>query len=172
MNDLKQVVIYTDGACSGNPGPGGYGVVMLCNGHRRELSGGFRLTTNNRMEMLAVIEALRALKDRCAVKLHSDSRYVIDAIQQGWAERWRANGWMRNKKEKAVNPDLWAQLLDLCAQHQVELVWVRGHAGNVENECCDRLAVAASLQPNLPVDEGYLAASSGQGAAGSGRLFQ
>src|SRR5215213_10137267 len=114
MSDLKQVVIYTDGACSGNPGPGGYGVVMLYNGHRKELSGGFRLTTNNRMEMLAAIEGLRTLKDRCEVRLHSDSQYVINGIKQGWAERWRANGWMRNKKDKAVNPDLWAQLLDLC----------------------------------------------------------
>lgn len=155
MTDLRQVVIYTDGACSGNPGPGGYGVVMLYNGYRKELSGGFRLTTNNRMEMLAVIEALRSLKDRCAVTLHSDSQYVINAIQQGWAKRWRANGWMRNKKEKAINPDLWAQLLDLCAQHQVEFIWVRGHSGNIENERCDVLAVAAAQQRDLPADEVY-----------------
>ena len=155
MSDLKQVVIYTDGACSGNPGPGGYGAVLLSGGHRKELSGGFRLTTNNRMEMLAAIEALRSLKDRCAVKLHTDSQYVVNAIQQGWAKRWQANGWMRNKKEKAVNPDMWAQLLELCKQHDVEFIWVRGHAGNVENERCDELAVEAARQRNLPVDEGY-----------------
>ena len=155
MSDLKRVVIYTDGACSGNPGPGGYGVVMLYDGYRKELSGGFRLTTNNRMEMLAAIEGLRALKERCAVTLYSDSQYLINAIQQGWAVRWRANGWMRNKKEKAVNPDLWAQLLDLCARHEVEFVWVRGHAGNVENERCDQLAVAASQHRDLPADEVY-----------------
>ena len=155
MSDPKKVVIYTDGACSGNPGPGGYGVVMLYNGYRKELSGGFRRTTNNRMEMLAAIEGLRALNDRCAVTLYSDSQYLINAIQQGWAVRWRANGWMRNKKEKAVNPDLWAQLLDLCARHQVEFVWVRGHAGNVENERCDQLAVAAAQQRDLPADEMY-----------------
>jgi ribonuclease HI len=155
MSDAKKVVIYTDGACSGNPGPGGYGVVMLYNGYRKELSGGFRLTTNNRMEMLAAIEGLRALNDRCAVTLYSDSQYLINAIQRGWAVRWRANGWMRNKKEKAVNPDLWAQLLDLCARHQVEFVWVRGHAGNVENERCDQLAVAAAQQRDLPADEMY-----------------
>lgn len=155
MNDLKQVVIYTDGACSGNPGPGGYGVVLLFNGHRKELSGGFRKTTNNRMELLGAIEGLRALKDRCAVKLHTDSQYVVNAIEKGWAAKWRANGWMRNKKERAVNPDLWEQLLQLCQQHKVQFVWVRGHAGNVENERCDVLAVAASQQPNLPVDEGY-----------------
>lgn len=155
MTDLKQVVIYTDGACSGNPGPGGYGAVLLYNGHRKELSGGFRLTTNNRMEMLAVIEALRSLKDRCAVKLHSDSQYVINAIEKGWAAKWKANGWMRNKKDKAVNPDLWQQLLDLCKQHKVEFIWVRGHSGNIENERCDVLAVAASQQRNLPADEVY-----------------
>lgn len=155
MTDLKQVVIYTDGACSGNPGPGGYGAVLLYNGHRKELSGGFRLTTNNRMEMLAVIEALRSLKDRCAVKLHSDSQYVINAIEKGWAAKWKANGWMRNKKDKAVNPDLWQQLLDLCKQHKVEFIWVRGHSGNVENERCDVLAVTASQQKNLPADEVY-----------------
>ncbi len=155
MSDLKQVVIYTDGACSGNPGPGGYGAVLLFNGHRKELSGGFRLTTNNRMEMLAAIEALRSLKDGCAVKLHTDSQYVVNAIEKGWAIKWRANGWMRNKKEKAVNPDLWEQLLELCKQHQVEFVWVRGHSGNIENERCDELAVEAAHQSNLPVDEGY-----------------
>jgi ribonuclease HI len=155
MTDLRQVVIYTDGACSGNPGPGGYGAVLLFNEHRKELSGGFRLTTNNRMEMLAAIEALRSLKDRCAVKLHSDSQYVINAIEKGWAAKWKANGWMRNKKDKAVNPDLWQQLLDLCKQHKVEFIWVRGHSGNIENERCDVLAVAASQQPNLPADVVY-----------------
>ncbi len=155
MTDLKQVVIYTDGACSGNPGPGGYGVVMLFGDHRKELSGGFRKTTNNRMELLGAIEGLRALKDRCAVKLHTDSQYVVNAIEKGWAAKWKANGWMRNKKDKAVNPDLWEQLLQLCKQHKVEFIWVRGHSGNVENERCDVLAVAASQQPNLPVDEGY-----------------
>ncbi|MEO6723945.1 MAG: ribonuclease HI [Blastocatellia bacterium] len=155
MNDLKQVVIYTDGACSGNPGPGGYGAVLLFNGNRKELSGGFRLTTNNRMEMLAAIEALRSLEDASAVKLHTDSQYVVNAIMQGWAKRWRANGWMRNKKEKAINPDLWGQLLDLCAQHHVEFIWVRGHSGNIENERCDVLAVAAAQQRDLPADDAY-----------------
>ncbi|MBS1789478.1 MAG: ribonuclease HI [Acidobacteria bacterium] len=155
MNNLKQVVIYTDGACSGNPGPGGYGVVLLYNEHRKELSGGFRKTTNNRMELLGAIEGLRALKDRCSVKLHTDSQYVVNAIEKGWAAKWRANGWMRNKKEKAVNPDLWEQLLTLCQKHDVQFIWVRGHAGNRENERCDVLAVAASLKPNLPADEVY-----------------
>ncbi|MGE0883065.1 MAG: ribonuclease HI [Blastocatellales bacterium] len=155
MSELKQVVIYTDGACSGNPGPGGYGAVLLFNGHRKELSGGFRRTTNNRMELLGAIEALRALKESCSVKLHTDSQYIVNAIEKGWAKRWQANGWMRNKKEKAVNPDLWEQLLTLCQQHKVEFVWVRGHNGDKENERCDRLAVAAAQQPNLPADDVY-----------------
>lgn len=155
MSDLKHVVIYTDGACSGNPGPGGYGVVMLHGEHRKELSGGFRRTTNNRMELLGAIEGLRALKDRCSVKLHTDSQYVVNAIEKGWAAKWKANGWMRNKKDKAINPDLWEQLLTLCKQHKVEVVWVRGHSGNIENERCDVLAVAAAQQRNLPADEIY-----------------
>jgi ribonuclease HI len=155
MSDFKQVVIYTDGACSGNPGPGGYGAVLLYGAHRKELAGGFRRTTNNRMELMAAIVALRALKDRCAVRLHTDSQYIVQAIQQGWAARWQKNGWMRNKKDKAVNPDLWTQLLELCRQHEVEFIWVRGHAGNRENERCDQLAVQAAQGANLLVDETY-----------------
>ncbi len=155
MEKLKQVTIYTDGACKGNPGPGGYGVVMLHEGHRRELSGGFRRTTNNRMEILAVVEGLSALRLKCEVSLYTDSQYVSNAINQGWAKRWRKNGWKRNKTEKAVNPDLWQRLLDLCEKHEVQFHWVRGHAGNPENERCDQLAVAAASQPNLPPDRGY-----------------
>ena len=113
------------------------------------------MTTNNRMELLAVIRALEALNQPCQVTLHSDSRYVVDAIAKGWAKKWRANGWQRNKREKAVNPDLWGTLLDLCEKHEVEFRWVRGHAGDVENERCDRLAVEAAHQPDLPADPGY-----------------
>jgi ribonuclease HI len=153
--DLKQVTIYTDGACLGNPGPGGYGVVLLYNGHRRELSGGFRLTTNNRMELMAAIVGLESLKGRCRVHLISDSEYVVNAVNQGWARRWRASNWMRTKKDRAVNPDLWGRLLGLCELHDVTFSWVRGHAGNRENERCDQLAVAAAHQPDLPEDEGY-----------------
>jgi ribonuclease HI len=152
---LKQVHIYTDGACLGNPGPGGYGVVLLYNQHRKDLSGGFRRTTNNRMEIMAAIAGLRALTGRCAVTLYSDSQYLVNAIMQGWAKRWRANGWMRNKREQALNADLWEQLLDLCARHEVEFVWVRGHAGHPENEYCDRLSVEAAKGNNLPPDVGY-----------------
>ncbi|MFY9610631.1 MAG: ribonuclease HI [Blastocatellia bacterium] len=155
MSEPKKVTIYTDGACLGNPGPGGYGVVLLYGGHRKELSGGFRLTTNNRMELLAVIVGLRSLKERCSVKVYCDSQYVVNAIEKGWAARWRANGWRRNKKEKAINADLWEQLLDLCEKHEVEMVWVRGHSGVKENERCDVLSVAAASQPELAIDEAY-----------------
>ncbi|MBU0494583.1 MAG: ribonuclease HI [Chloroflexi bacterium] len=159
---LPQVVIYTDGACLGNPGPGGYGVVLLHGDgrgdRRKELSGGYRRTTNNRMELLAAIVGLQALNAPCAVTLHTDSRYLVDAVTKGWAKRWRANDWMRNKREPALNPDLWTQLLDLCAAprgHEVRFVWVRGHAGDPENERCDELAQQAARGRNLPADEGY-----------------
>ena len=155
MGDIKEVDIYTDGACINNPGPGGYGVVLLYNQHRKELSGGFRLTTNNRMEMMAAIVGLAALKTRCAVTLYTDSQYLVNAVMQGWAKKWQANGWKRNKRENAKNPDLWEQLLNLCANHDVRFVWVKGHAGIRENECCDRLAVQAAKQNNLPADPGY-----------------
>ena len=155
MGGLKQVTIYTDGACLGNPGPGGYGTVLLYGPHRQEISGGFRLTTNNRMEIMAVIAALEALKEPCRVTLYSDSQYVVNAMTQGWARRWRANGWKRNQREEAVNPDLWERLLDLCDQHQVEFRWLRGHSGIAENERCDQLAVNAAKQPGLLEDTGY-----------------
>lgn len=149
---LKQVTIYTDGACHGNPGPGGYGVVLIYGENRKELSGGFSNTTNNRMEMMAAIRALEALKGRCKVTLYSDSRYLIDAIMLGWVKRWKANGWMRNKKEPALNVDLWERLLSLIEKHEVEFHWVRGHAGNPENERCDALANEAARKPDLPPD--------------------
>ena len=153
LPDLVQ--IHTDGACLGNPGPGGYGVVLRFGDHCKELSGGFRLTTNNRMELLAAIKGLEALNQPCQVVLYSDSKYVVDAVEKGWAVKWRASGWMRNKREKAVNPDLWAPLLDLCATHDVEFRWVRGHSGVADNERCDRLAVAAAKGNDLAEDKGY-----------------
>ena len=153
---MKKVTLYTDGACFGNPGPGGYGVVLLYNNRRKELSGGYRRTTNNRMELMAVIKGLEALKERCSVELYSDSKYVLDALSKGWARRWRANGWRLRKRGKpAVRPDLWSRLLDLCDGHEVTYNWVKGHAGNVENERCDRLSNAALAKPNLPADEAY-----------------
>ena len=155
MTGTKHVTLYTDGGCINNPGPGGYGVVLLYNSNRKELSGGFRYTTNNRMEIYAAIAGLTALKEPCRVTVFSDSQYLVYAIQKGWALRWRENGWRRNKKEKAINPDLWEKLLGLCEMHDVEFKWVRGHAGESENERCDQLAKAASSGSNLPVDENY-----------------
>ena len=152
---MKKVTIYTDGACSGNPGPGGYGAILQHGKNRKELSGGFRKTTNNRMELLAVIAGLEALKDPCDVTVFSDSRYIVDAVNTGWARRWKANGWRRNKKDRAVNPDLWACLLDLMDIHDTEFRWVKGHAGNRGNERADALAVAASNSDCLAVDQGY-----------------
>ncbi len=155
MTELKHVTIYTDGACIGNPGPGGYGVVFLYQNHRKELSGGFRKTTNNRMEIMAAIVGLEALKEESRIMLYSDSEYLVKAMSKGWAQRWRANGWKRNKKDRALNPDLWGRLLQLCEHHEVEFRWVMGHAGNAENVRCDGLAAQAAQQPNLPPDKGY-----------------
>ena len=154
-NELKQITLYTDGACIGNPGPGGYGVVLLHEGQRKELSGGFRLTTNNRMEIMAAIVGLQTLKSRCAVTLYSDSRYLVESMAQGWAKQWQANHWRRGKRGKALNSDLWEQLLDLCEQHEVEFVWVQGHAGHRENERCDQLSMQAAQHRDLPTDTAY-----------------
>ena len=140
---LKTVYLYTDGACSGNPGPGGYGAVLKYGKFVKEISGGEENTTNNRMELTAVIKGLEALNERCRVVLTSDSKYVLDALQKGWAINWRKKGWMRTAKDKAQNPDLWEKLLALTEYHEMEYHWVKGHAGHPENERCDRLAVAA-----------------------------
>ena len=141
---MKTVTIYTDGACSGNPGPGGWGAILMYGPHRRELSGGEARTTNNRMELTGVITALEALKEPCQVELYSDSKYVIDALDKGWARGWRKRGWIKSDKKPALNPDLWERLLDLCDYHQVNLHWVKGHASNPYNNRCDELAVAES----------------------------
>ena len=138
------VTIYTDGACSGNPGPGGYGAILMYGQHKKELSGGEPNTTNNRMELMGVITALKALNRPCQVDLYTDSQYVVNAIEKGWAKKWQANGWMRNKKDKALNPDLWQTLLELLELHQVKFHWVKGHAENPYNNRCDELAVAES----------------------------
>ena len=140
--DMKTVELYTDGACSGNPGPGGWGAILRFNGHERELSGGEEMTTNNRMELTAVIQGLLALKESCVVELWSDSKYVVDALEKGWAWGWRRKGWIKSDKKPALNPDLWAMLLDLCSQHEMHYHWVKGHADNEFNNRCDKLAVA------------------------------
>ena len=139
---MKTVELYTDGACSGNPGPGGWGAILRYNGHERELSGGEAQTTNNRMELTAVIQGLLALRESCVVELWSDSKYVIDALEKGWAWGWRKKGWVKSDKKPALNPDLWAMLLDLTRQHEMHYHWVKGHADNEFNNRCDRLAVA------------------------------
>jgi ribonuclease HI len=150
-----QVTIYTDGGCKPNPGPGGYGVVLLHPKKRAELSGGFRATTNNRMEMFAAIRGLQVLKRPCDVTLYSDSQYLVTAITKGWAAKWKRKNWWLNPRQRAKNIDLWEQLLPLCEIHRVQFRWVRGHAGNRENERCDQLSLAARRKGNLPPDEGY-----------------
>ncbi len=138
----KRVEIFTDGACSGNPGPGGYGAILRYGEHIKELSGGEEQTTNNRMELTAVITALEALKEPCFVTLTTDSKYVVDGVEKGWAKSWRENGWKKKDKKPALNPDLWGKLLDLLEVHEVKFNWVKGHAGHPENERCDELAVS------------------------------
>lgn len=140
---IKEVEIYTDGACSGNPGPGGYGTILKYGPNEKELSGAYDNTTNNRMELMAVIKGLESLKEPCQVILYSDSKYIVDAMTKGWVTRWRSCGWMRNDKERAKNVDLWERVLQLADRHRVRWVWVKGHADNEFNNRCDRLAVEA-----------------------------
>ncbi|MDR0582708.1 MAG: ribonuclease HI [Prevotellaceae bacterium] len=151
-SDNFEVTIYTDGAASGNPGPGGYGIILMSNGHQKELSGGFAHTTNNRMELMAVIVALEALKyDNCRVHIFSDSSYVVNAVEKGWIAQWERTAFKKKK-----NADLWRRFLKTYCKHQVQFHWLKGHAGHPLNERCDQLAVAASMQPELPEDKGYL----------------
>jgi ribonuclease HI len=148
----EEITIYTDGACSGNPGPGGYGVVLISGPHRRELSEGFRLTTNNRMELLAAIRGLEALKrDGLTVRLYTDSQYLVNAVNNGWLFTWASKRFAKKK-----NPDLWLRFLEVYRRHRVSLIWVKGHNNTPENERCDTLAVAAAKGPDLHEDEGYL----------------
>ncbi len=143
---MKTVTLYTDGACSGNPGPGGWGAILEFQGTEKELSGGEQETTNNRMELTAVIEGLAALKEPCIVELYSDSKYVIDGLSKGWAESWRKNGWRKADKKPALNPDLWERLLELTKIHRLSYHWVKGHADNPKNNRCDQLAVLQTKQ--------------------------
>ena len=155
------IAAYADGGCRGNPGRGGYGAVILDGSNRNELSRGFRLTTNNRMELMACIAVLETFSPPANVVLHSDSSYVVNGMTKGWARKWRANHWMRTKTEPAVNVDLWTRLLDLCSLHRVSFVWVRGHAGNPENERCDELATTAADGEDLREDHGYVHGRTG-----------
>ena len=138
---MKTVTLYTDGACSGNPGPGGWGAILEYMGHEKDLSGGEESTTNNRMELTAVIMGLSSLKEPCIVELYSDSKYVIDGLEKGWAASWKKKGWIKSDKKPALNPDLWDQLLELTGKHQMRYHWVKGHAENPKNNRCDELAV-------------------------------
>ncbi len=153
---MKHVHLYTDGSCLGNPGPGGWGAILrlVVTGQEKELSGGFDKTTNNRMEIMAVLEGLRQLKEPCLVEVFSDSQYVCNAIQKKWLAGWRKNHWRKADKKPVKNKDLWEALWPLLVQHQVKFTWVRGHAGHAENERCDVLARDAAAMPHLPVDEG------------------
>ena len=146
MGDLPLVELFTDGACSGNPGPGGYGAILRYGSIEKELSGGEPETTNNRMELTAVLVGLKALKKPCRLTIYSDSQYFCNGITKGWAESWRQNGWRKTDKKPALNPDLWEEILEELAKHEVTIEWVKGHAGHPENERCDRLAVDACQQ--------------------------
>lgn len=143
---MKDVTVYTDGACSGNPGPGGWGAILFYGEHRKEISGGEPATTNNRMELLAVIESLGRLKEPCSVKVYSDSAYLVNCFQQGWLKNWRRNGWKNSKGQPVENQDLWKRLVELMEKHKVEYIKVKGHSDNVWNNRCDELARAAIKQ--------------------------
>lgn len=143
---MKTVTLYTDGACSGNPGPGGWGAILSYGEYEKEISGGEDNTTNNRMEITAVIKGLQSLKERCIVNLYSDSRYVIDSLSKGWVKIWKRKGWMKGNGKPALNSDLWSVLLDLIEFHQVNFYWVKGHSSNDKNNRCDQLAVAECMK--------------------------
>lgn len=164
---MDQVIIYTDGACSGNPGPGGYGILLRSGKHSKEMSQGYLKTTNNRMELMAVAVALEALIRPCAVTIYSDSKYVVEAVEKGWAKKWRANGWRKADKTPAVNSDLWSRVLNVMEKHKVSFKWVRGHASCEGNNRCDELAVAASKAPGRIPDTGYEAALAKAGSQSS-----
>ena len=152
---MKEITIYTDGAARGNPGPGGYGVILKYLDHRKEFSQGFRNTTNNRMELRAVIVGLKALKEPCNVTVYSDSKYITDAINKGWLFNWESRGYVRKGNKPLLNSDLWKELRKLLNIHNVDFKWVRGHDGNIDNEKCDYLATAAADSNNLEIDEGF-----------------
>ena len=156
MDKLKEIYLYTDGASSGNPGPGGYAALLKYGNKEKKLSGGFKCTTNNRMELMAVIVGLEALKQKCRVKVFSDSSYVVNAVNKGWLLKWEKNNWKR-KSKLVPNSDLWSRFSSLLIRHEVEFHWIRGHNGDPENEICDKMAVAASKVFPLPDDTGYFA---------------
>jgi ribonuclease HI len=153
--ELKNIYIYTDGCCLGNPGKGGYGAILVYENKEKTIGQGYRKTTNNRMEMLACIEALKLLKVESEVELCSDSKYIVDGVNKGWAEKWQKNNWMRNKKDKAENIDLWTDLLKLNSKHIIKWVWVKGHSGHIYNERCDKIAKKYAESSSLLIDSNY-----------------
>jgi len=153
---MKEVTIYTDGACSGNPGKGGFGVILNYMGNKKEISKGFKCTTNNRMELMAALEGLKALTEPCKVVLYSDSKYLVDSVNKGWLLSWQKNSWKNSKKEKVKNAELFKELIKLMDTHDVEFRWVKGHDGHEENERCDFLATSAAKGDNLKTDDGYI----------------
>lgn len=155
MGERKEVVIYTDGSCIENPGPGGYGIILCYNNREKEISGGYKLTTSSRMEIMAAIVGLKALKFPCFVTIYSDSTYLVNSMTEGWVYKWKANDWWRNRRERVANIDLWNKLIDLCEQHIVKFEWLKGHDGHYGNEKCDMLAKNAATRSNLPPDDGY-----------------
>ncbi len=152
---MKKVIIHTDGACKGNPGPGAYGAVLVCGRHRKEISAGYRLTTNNRMELRAAIKALELLSEPCEVELHSDSKYLVQAIKEKWLDGWQSRGWLTSDKKPVKNQDLWQELMAAMAPHKIHWHWVKGHAGHAENERCDQLASQAVAAGLLEDDQGF-----------------
>ncbi|MBE7055076.1 MAG: ribonuclease HI [Ruminococcaceae bacterium] len=152
---MKKVEIYTDGACTGNPGKGGFGAILIYNGTEKKISRGYRKTTNNRMELMAAVESLKLLKEPCTVELYSDSKYLTDAINKGWLEGWAKNGWRKADKKKVLNVDLWQELRQIIDVHDVTFIWVKGHAGNKYNEICDVMAVDAYTLSAENIDENY-----------------
>ncbi len=151
---MKEVTVYTDGACSGNPGPGGYGIVLIYKKHRKEMSGGFARTTNNRMELLSAIIALETLNESCKVTLYSDSRYLVDAVTENWLWSWRQRNWTKADRTPVKNVDLWERYLLVQERHKIAMIWVKGHAANAENNRCDELARTAAARDDLPEDPG------------------
>ena len=162
---MKRILIYTDGACRGNPGPGGWAAILVLPGanFRREIGGGFRKTTNNRMEILAAIEGLEALREPCEAEVYTDSRYLCDAVQKGWVRAWQRRGWRKADNKPALNVDLWRRLLPLLETHRVMFRWLKGHDGQPENERCDALAREAASGRDLPADEAYEAGARSGG---------
>jgi ribonuclease HI len=152
---MKKVIIHTDGACKGNPGPGAYGAVLVCGKHRKEISAGYRLTTNNRMELRAAIKALEMLSEPCEVELHSDSKYLVQAVSEKWLDGWQRRGWVTSNKQPVKNRDLWQELIAAMAPHKIHWRWVKGHAGHKENERCDQLANEAVAAGGVEVDDGF-----------------